>query len=261
MGSTKWGTRNRPTRDWEQPAKKTGNMYSQREMGNSSLMENWEQPSSNWVQPTPRDNRQELWRPNPSAFIYGYQIEHNGKAHHAGLPAPGTTETASTRHNNNKSNVTQKTANGQQGANGEQTNKRLGTTSQKLGIANRKQGTASQHNQVPTGNWWNVHSHAEQRHQCRECRDCRNSAQPTIKEQIKCATGNSQQAMGTQTNKRLAIKLGTANGMPGTTNGKLGTATANWVQRKTGSYGETGNIQQPTGRTDNGKLGSTASSN
>jgi hypothetical protein len=56
-------------------SKKTGNMYSQREMGNSSLMENWEQPSSNWVQPTPRDNRQELWRPNPSAFIYGYQIE------------------------------------------------------------------------------------------------------------------------------------------------------------------------------------------
>ncbi|KAJ7933726.1 hypothetical protein B0H13DRAFT_1855971 [Mycena leptocephala] len=45
-----------------------------------------------------------------------------------------------------------KTVNGQQGANGEQTNKRLGTTNQKLGIANRKQGTASRHNQVPTGN-------------------------------------------------------------------------------------------------------------
>jgi hypothetical protein len=73
------------------------------------------------------------------------------KRHHAGLPAPGTAEAVSTWHTITNQNVPQKTANGQQGANREQTNKRLGTTSQKLGIANREQGTASWHNQVPTG--------------------------------------------------------------------------------------------------------------
>jgi hypothetical protein len=161
MGSTKWGTRNRPTRDWEQPAKKNWEHVQPTRNGEQLL--NGKLGTTKFELGTTNTSGQQtgtletqsqciyLWVPNRGNTRYAHSTM--AKRHHAGLPAPGTTETASTRHNNNKSNVTQKTANGQQGANGEQTNKRLGTTSQKLGIANRKQGTASQHNQVPTGNW------------------------------------------------------------------------------------------------------------
>ncbi|KAJ7913570.1 hypothetical protein B0H13DRAFT_1873839 [Mycena leptocephala] len=99
-------------------------------------------------------------------------------------------------------------------------------------LPGRCTGTTSWSNEHDVTAYWNhqpgralgttspdAHSHAEQRHQCRHCRDRLSSAQPTmVKEQIKRTTGNSQRAMRAQTSK----KPGTAKGILGTANGKLG---------------------------------------
>jgi hypothetical protein len=149
MRSTKWATGNKPTRDWEQPAKnwehvqptRNGEQLLNGKLGTTKF-ELGTTNTSGQLTGTLETQSQCIYSRVPNRGNTRYAHSTMVKRHHAGLPAPGTAN----------QNVPQKTANGQQGANGEQTNKRLGTTSQKLGIANREQGTASRHNQVPTGN-------------------------------------------------------------------------------------------------------------
>ncbi|KAJ7935353.1 hypothetical protein B0H13DRAFT_1854574 [Mycena leptocephala] len=143
MGSTKWATGNKPTRDWEQPAKNWEHVQPMRngeQLLNGKLGTGYNQhlgtADRNSGDPIPVHLFTAQWQ---SGIMPDCRPPELPK-----LPLLGTTIT--------NQNVPQKTVNGQQGANGEQTNKRLGTISQKLGIANRKQGTASQRNQVPTGN-------------------------------------------------------------------------------------------------------------
>jgi hypothetical protein len=71
-GNSQWATGNKPTRDWEKPTKKLGTCTANGKWGtaNGKLgTTKFELGTTNtWGQ-------QELWRPNPSAFIRGYQIE------------------------------------------------------------------------------------------------------------------------------------------------------------------------------------------
>ncbi|KAJ7798882.1 hypothetical protein B0H13DRAFT_1933473 [Mycena leptocephala] len=113
MGSMKWATGNKPTRDLEQPAKnwehvqptRNGEQLLNGKLGTTKF-ELGTTNTSGQLTGTLETQSQCIYSRVPNRGNTRYAHSTMAKRHHAGLPAPGTAETASTRHNNNKSKCT-----------------------------------------------------------------------------------------------------------------------------------------------------------